>query len=90
VSLRRTCAPSFSFPGRSDGWKAFLLDFSASVEYVTGQPVDVKVSSRDHDTAAEEELESFRAKVDELTNEVGPDLLSAVPGTDADIRFQAK
>jgi len=59
---------------RNDGWKTFLLDFSSSVEYVTGQAVDFKISSQDHDTVIEEELESLRSKVDELTNEVGPSL----------------
>jgi len=71
-----------SFPGRNDGWKAFLLDFSSSVEYVTGQSIDLKVSSQDRDGVIEEELEVLRSKVDELTDEVGSYSLSAVPGTD--------
>ena len=70
-----------SFPDRDDGWKAFLLDFSSSVEYVTGQSIDIKVSSQDHD-AVTEELESLRSKVYELTDEVGPRLFSSFPSVD--------
>jgi hypothetical protein len=65
-----------SSSGRSDGWRAFLLDFSSSVEYLTGQSIDLNVSSQDQDGAIEEEVESLRSKVDELTDEVGPPLLS--------------
>ena len=73
---------SRSFSGRNDGWKNFLLDFSSSVEYVTGQSIDLKVSSQDRDAVIEEELEVLRSKVGELTDEVGLHLLSTVPGTD--------
>ena len=72
----------YSSPGRNDGWKAFLLDFSSSVEYVTRQSIDLG-DSQDHDAATKEELESLRSKVDELTDEVSPSLLSPVPNTDA-------
>lgn len=48
---------------------------------MTGQAVDFKVSSQDHNAIIEEELESLRSKVDELTGEVGPSLFSLVPGT---------
>jgi len=71
----RRSAPSIThLPGRNDGWKAFLLDFSSSVEHVTRQSIDFGVSSQDHDTATKEELESLRYKVDELSDEVGPSL----------------
>lgn len=59
------------------------MDFSSSVEYVTRQSIDLGVSSQDHDATTKEELESLRSKVDELTDEVGPSLLSSVPNTDA-------
>lgn len=64
---------------RSKGWKTFLLDFSSAVEYVTGEPVDLKTSSQDHDAAIEEELETLRSKVDQLTDEVGISFLSPLP-----------
>ena len=59
-----------------------MLDFSSSVEYVTGQTIDLKASSQDHDATIKEELESLRSKVDELTDEVGPSALSLVHVTD--------
>ena len=49
---------------------------------MTGQSIDVKVSPQDHDTVVEEELESLRSKVTELTDEVRLSLWS-FPGTDA-------
>lgn len=58
------------------------MDFSSSVEYVTGQSIDLKVSSQDQDAVIGEELEVLRSKVDELTDEVGPYFSSAVYGTD--------
>ena len=79
---------SHSFPDRNDGWKAFLVDFSSSVEYVTGQSIDLKISSQDHGAVIEEELESLRSKVHELTDEVGPCLFSPVPGIDATSDFK--
>lgn len=60
-----------SFSDRNDGWRAFLLDFSSSVEYMTGQSIELEVSSQDNDAVIEGELESLRSKVDELTDEVG-------------------
>ena len=62
------CLPC-SCLGRNDGWKAFLLDFSSSVEYLTGQPIDIKVSPQN--TATEEELETLRCRVGELIDAVG-------------------
>ena len=79
---------SHSFPDRDGGWRAFLLDFSSSVEYVTGQSIDLKVSSQDHDAVTEEELESLRSKVYELTDEVGPCLFSPFPGVDPTSGFK--
>ena len=59
------------------------MDFSSAVEYVTGQPVDLKTSSQDRDAATEEGLETLRSKVDQLTNEVGTFLLSLLPAINA-------
>jgi hypothetical protein len=50
------------------------LDFSSSVEYVTGQAIDLK-TPQDHNATAEGELDTLRSKVDELTDEVGAPLL---------------
>ena len=45
--------------------------FAASVEHITGQELDVRAASEDGSmTVVEEELESLRAKVDELSDEV--------------------
>lgn len=60
---------------------SFLLDFSSAVEYVTGQPIDLETPSKGHGTVIEEELETLRSKVYQLTDEVGPLLLSHVPAT---------
>lgn len=64
------------------------MDFSSSVEYVTGQSIDLKVSSQDNGAVVEEELEYLRSKIDELTDEVGPCLLSAILDTDAKSDFK--
>ena len=55
---------------------------------MTRQSIDFKISSQDCDATIEEELESLRSKVDELTDEVGACLLSAVPGVDATSDFK--
>ena len=65
-----------------------MLDFSSSVEYVTGQSIDPMVSSQDHDAVIEEELESLRSKVYGLTDEVGLCLFSSVPSVDATSNFK--
>jgi diaphanous 1 len=45
--------------------------FSASVQHITGQELDVRAASEDDSmSVVEEELESLRAKVDELSDEV--------------------
>ena len=38
---------------------------------MTGQSIELEVSSQDNDAVIEGELESLRSKVDELTDEVG-------------------
>lgn len=50
---------------------------------MTGQTIELKISSQDHEAAIEEELKTLRSKVDQLTDEVGPFLLSPVPTTKA-------
>ena len=64
------------------------MDFSSSVEYVTGQSIDLKVPSQDHDAVIEEELESLRSKVHELTDEVGPCSFSPVSCVNATSDFK--
>ena len=54
-----------------DSWRVFLKRFATSVQHITGQEVEVKVlgetSSSD---IVEQELESLRLKVEELSDEV--------------------
>lgn len=45
---------------------------------MTGQSIEFTASSRDHDAPIEKELETLRVKVGQLTEEVGPFLLSPV------------
>lgn len=59
------------------------MDFSSAIEYVTGQSIDLKTFSQDHNAAIEEELETLRSEVDRLTDEVGSLLLSPSPAPDA-------
>lgn len=68
--FRLDIPPIFSLLDRNDGWEAFLSDFLSSVEYLTGQPINLRASSQDRG-AIKEELETLRSKVDELTEEVG-------------------
>lgn len=45
--------------------------FTASVQHITGQELEVKAASdADSMTVVEEELETLRAKVEELSDEV--------------------
>ena len=44
--------------------------FTASVEHITGQELDVKPAT-ESDAALEHELETLRAQVDDLSDEVG-------------------
>ena len=55
---------------------------------MTRQSIDLGVSSQDHDAAIEEELESLRSKVEELTDEVGPSPLPSVPDNDTASDFK--
>ena len=50
---------------------------------MTGQPIYLETSSQDHDTSNEDELETLRSSVEQLTDEVGPSLLSPAPTADA-------
>lgn len=54
-----------------DSWKVFLRRFSISVQHITGQEIEVKSpdesASRD---IMEQEVESLRVKVGELSDEV--------------------
>lgn len=51
-----------------DSWHLFLKRFAASVQFITGQELEVKAAgSRD---IVEQELEDLRSKVEELSDEV--------------------
>ncbi len=54
-----------------DGWCAFLKHFADSVQSVTGQIVDVRLASETDHSVLQDEIDNLRAKVDELTTEVG-------------------
>lgn len=58
-----------------DSWHTFMKRFASSVEHITGQELDVHPASRgDSLVVVEQELEELRAKVEELSDEVGPSL----------------
>ncbi len=52
-----------------DSWHIFMKRFVASVSHITGQELEVKAAS-ESDHIVEEELESLRTKVEELSDEV--------------------
>lgn len=53
-----------------DSWHIFLSRFIASVQHITGQELEVKAASSDHESLLEGELETLRTKVKELNGEV--------------------
>jgi diaphanous 1 len=54
-----------------DSWHTFMKRFAASVQHITGQELDVKAASdSDSINVVEEELETLRTKVEELSDEV--------------------
>lgn len=55
---------------------------------MTGQSIDLKVSSQDHNAVLEEELEFLRSKVDELTEEVYSSSSSSAASTNTTSDFQ--
>lgn len=58
----------FPISHSDDSWHLFIKRFAASVQFITGQELDVKAAeSRD---VVEQELEGLRSKVEELNNEV--------------------
>lgn len=54
-----------------DSWHEFMKRFAASVQHITGQPLDVK-SIKNHGLmdGVEEEMEALRVQVDILSDEV--------------------
>ena len=62
---------NYFFPFSDDSWRVFLKRYATSIQHITGQEVEVKAlgetSSRD---IVEQELESLRLKVEELSDEV--------------------
>jgi archaellum component FlaC len=55
---------------RDLNWKDFLEEFMSSVSRITGRVLEVEPISRGSDTIIEQELESLRTKVEELSDEV--------------------
>lgn len=45
--------------------------FASSVQQITGQALDVTAKDQGHGSSIEEELEALRAKVADLSDEVG-------------------
>jgi hypothetical protein len=55
-----------------ESWHGFLKRFATSVQHITGQELDINDSSSQVSShLVEEELESLRNKVEELSDEVG-------------------
>ncbi|CDO73783.1 hypothetical protein BN946_scf185015.g111 [Trametes cinnabarina] len=52
-----------------DKWCSFLKRFSDSVQYITGQVVDVRLASDSNHSLLQDEIEQLRATVDKLTDE---------------------
>lgn len=70
-----SCSSSITtnyFPNLSDdGWRVFLKRFATSVQHITGQEVEVKaLGETSSSDIVEQELESLRLKVEELSDEV--------------------
>ena len=64
LKISACCFPSYS----DDNWHLFLKRFAASVQFITGQELEVKAAgSKD---IVEQELEDLRSKVEELSDEV--------------------
>ncbi|TCD69208.1 hypothetical protein EIP91_008311, partial [Steccherinum ochraceum] len=51
------------------GWLTFVHDFGQSIQYLTGMDLEAKASTEGHDAVIEEEIESLRAQIDELSQE---------------------
>ena len=55
----------------SDGeWVDLIKEFTSSVGHITGRALNVETIIHDRSAVIEQELESLRAKVEELSNEV--------------------
>lgn len=58
-------------PRSDDSWHLFMMRFTNSVQHITGQELEVRaVSEIDSITVVEQELETLRTRVDELSDEV--------------------
>jgi hypothetical protein len=53
-----------------DGWRQFVKQFAESIRHITGQNLEATLGSDDREALLQEELESLRCKVDELSEEV--------------------
>lgn len=54
-----------------DSWHLFMMRFVDSVQHITGQELEVKAASDSGSmVVVEQEMETLRAKVEELSDEV--------------------
>jgi len=62
---------NYFFPFSDDSWRVFLKRYATSVRHITGQEVEVKaLGETSPSDIIEQELESLRLKVEELSDEV--------------------
>lgn len=60
-----------------DSWPQFVKDFGQTIKHLTGLDLEARGSAEGHDAVLEDEIESLRAQVDELSKEVGSSVFSA-------------
>ena len=71
LSCSSSTAANYFFTFSDDGWRVFLKRFATSVQHITGQEVEVKaLGETSSSDIVEQELESLRLKVEELSDEV--------------------
>jgi hypothetical protein len=64
-------ATHYFFTFSDDSWRTFLKRYAISVQHITGQEVEVKALGESSSSdIVEQELESLRLKVEELSDEV--------------------
>lgn len=61
---------SYLFCGREGSWAPCLNKFIASVQHVTGEILEARAPLEGHESILSEEMESLRASVDTLSQEV--------------------
>ena len=71
LSCFSSTTTDYFFTFSDDGWRVFLKRFATSVQHITGQEVEVKaLGETSSSDIVEQELESLRLKVEELSDEV--------------------